>query len=343
MEENKIYRPILKKAWDITLKFKSLWFLGFFAALISSGGEFELLSRIILNPNSNKGLIREAISSFKLGIENNLSAGENLWSNLWTLIISAPVNLVSAILVLLVAIIIAVFIIWLITVSQVGLIRNVDLASKDKTATINEGIDTGVEIFWPIFTVNLIYKIILLIIFVLLGKEILLLISMGNIGTIIHIILLVLFSIITVIISFLIRYQILYIILKKEKIIPALKSAWKLFINNWLLSLEMAFILFIIYMIVIYLATFITSVLLAVPLVFATYSSQIPVLVLMILVLTSVLAIIIMTLFVTATLSVFQWSSWILLFNKINMGKTLSKIVKLSEQSPNIPNPFNKK
>lgn len=343
MEETKFYRPILKKAWDITMKFKSLWFLGFFAALISSGGEFELLSRIIFSPTANKGFIGEAFKGFQEGIQNNLPAGGNIWSNLWSVITSAPVNIISAILVLVVAIIIALFVIWLTTVSQVGLIRNTDLATKNKKSTINEGIDAGVENFWPIFTVNVVYKFILLIIFVLLGQEIYLLVSMGNIGTILHIILLVIFSIITVIISFIIRYQILYIILKKEKIIPALKSAWKLFITNWLLSLEMAFILFIIYMIIIYLTTFATSVLLAVPLVFATYSTQIPVLVLMALVLTAVVSIIAITILITALLSVFQWSAWVLLFNKMSTEKTLSKIVKLSEQSPTIPNIFNKK
>ena len=46
-------------------------------------------------------------------------------------------------------------------------------------------------------------------------------------------------------------------ILKKEKIITALKSAWKLFIGNWLISLEMAFILFIVYLSAAYLTAFI--------------------------------------------------------------------------------------
>ncbi|MDO8669642.1 MAG: hypothetical protein Q7K65_05095 [Candidatus Buchananbacteria bacterium] len=343
MEENKIYKPILKKAWAITWKFKSLWFLGFFAALISSGGEFELLSRIISDPASNQSFIREMINSFQTGIQDNLPAGGNLWSNLWSVISSAPTSLVTAVLVILITIIIALFVLWLMIVSQIGLIKNIDSAKENKMSTINEGIDAGVEKFWPILIINIVYKIILLVIFLVLGKEILLLITLGTLGSVIHVVSLVLFSIIVVIISFLIRYQILYIVLRKEKILSALKSAWKLFLGNWLISLEMAFILFIVYMVVFYLATFLTAVLLAVPLIFVTYSSQIPALVLMILVLTSVLAIVIMTLLVTALLSVFQWSSWVILFNQINTNKTLSKIARLSAKSPNIPNIFKKK
>jgi len=343
MEETKIYRPILKKSWDIIWHFKSLWFLGFFAALISSGGEFELLSKIIFDTNGDKNFIREAINGFKDGLQNTLPDSGNILANLWALTTSAPINIISTILILLVAIIITAFIVWLTTVSQIGLIRNVNLATQNKPATINEGIDAGVENFWPILVINLIYKTILLIIFVLLGKEIILLVALGYAGTVIHIVSLVLLSIITIIISFLVRYQILYIIIKKEKIITALKSAGRLFVNNWLLSLEMAFILFIVYVAVLYISTFITAVLLAVPLVFTTYSSQIPVAVLIGLIMTAALAIIIYTILVTALMSVFQWSAWILLFNQMNTGKTLSKIVKLSEQSPNISNLFRKK
>lgn len=343
MEENKIYRPILKKALNITWKFKSLWFLGFFAALISSGGEFELLSRIFLNPINNEPMTKGVINSFKMGLENSLPSGGNLWTNIWNLIMSAPVNLIATVLVLLVMIIIAFFIIWLIVVSQAGLIRNTDLASQGKSATINEGIDAGLASFWPILIVNFIYKIILLVIFIILGKEILLLVSLGSWGIIIHISLLVLFSFITIIISFIVRYQIFYIVLRKEKIITALKSAWQLFTGNWLISLEMAFLLFLIYMVVLYTVTFATAILLALPLVVATYPLSIPIFVIMALALTSVILILIITILATSLLSVFQWSSWILLFNQISGSKTLSKLVKLSEQSPNLTNIFKKK
>ena len=103
MEERTLYRPILKEAWQITKNFKSLWFLGLFAAVLGGSGEFELLARIIFKPGSNQGLILGAFESFKTGIQNTLPTGADLWSNLLTLLINAPLNLISLILVLAIA------------------------------------------------------------------------------------------------------------------------------------------------------------------------------------------------------------------------------------------------
>lgn len=343
MEETALYRPILKKAWQITTRLKSLWFLGLFAAILSSGGEFELLTRIIFNRDTSQSTTKGIIDNFMLGIQNSLQTGESFWSNAWSSLITNPVAMITTLLVLIVVMAITLFIIWLAIVSQVGLINNVSLVDKKKKFTINGGIDAGVEKFWPVLSVNIIYKIILFIIFMLLGKELITFVTLGTAGTIIHIISLVLFSIITVIVSFIIRYQIMFIVLKKERVMPAMKSAWNLFVKNWLVSLEMAVLMFIVYAIAVYLTAFITSVLLAIPVVFITYTTQIPVWFVMIIGLTSVLAIFIITFIITAMLSVFQWSSWTLLFNKISGNSAISRITRLSEQSPNITVPFSKK
>ena len=343
MEEKQLYRPILKKAWQITRKFKSLWFLGLFAAIFSGGGEFEILSRIIFNPVNDQGVMKEFMASFKSGLNDSLQAGGDLWTNFFNSLTTSPINLLSAILILVLAIIIALFFIWLSIVSQVGLIRNINLINQGKKTTINEGIDAGVEKFWPVLSVQVVYKIILLIIFILLGKELLLLVALKTAGTVIHIIALVLFSLIILITSFIVRYQIFYIVLTKEKIMASLKSAWNLFTSNWLISLEMAFILFIVYLVAAYITAFATALFLAIPLALATYSQQIPMIFILLIGATAILAIFIITFLITALVNVFQWSSWTLLFDKISAGKTLGKIVKLSESSPNLSQIFRKK
>lgn len=343
MEEKQLYRPILKKAWQITRKFKSLWLLGLLAAIFSGGGEFEILSRIIFNPISDQGAIKEFMASFKSGLNDSLQAGGDLWTNFISSLTTSPINLLSAVLILFLAIIIALFFIWLSIVSQVGLIRNVNLINQGKKTTVNEGIDAGVEKFWPVLAVQLVYKIILLIIFILLGKELLLLVFLKTVGTIIHLAALVLFSLIILITSFIIRYQIFYIVLKKEKIMVSLKSAWALFTGNWLVSLEMAFILFIVYLAAAYITAFATALFLAIPLALATYSQQLPMIFILLIGATSILAIFVITFLITAVVNVFQWSAWTLLFNKISTTKTLSKIVKLSEQSPDLSQIFRKK
>jgi hypothetical protein len=265
-----------------------------------------------------------------------------VWSNAWTSITSSPADILLALLILIVTIAIVVFVIWLAVVSQVGLIRNISLNNKNKQTTINDGIDEGVNKFWPILIVNVVYKLILLVIFVLLGKEILLLAKIGSAGVILHIISLLIFSIVVIVISFLVRYQIIFMVIKGEKTVDALKSSYNLFKENWLVSIEMAFILFVVYVIAAYLTAILTSIFLAVPLVFVTYSNQIPVFVIITIGLLSISAVFVITFLITAVLSTFQWASWTLLFDQINSNKTVAKIARLSERSPNVRIPFKK-
>jgi len=337
MEENMFFRPILKTAWQITKKFKSLWFLGLFAAILSVSGEFELLAKIIFGTNKTDSTFGLMIKEFKDGMGAGLEKSYNFWNGAWESLTNSPMEMISLILILIATIIITLFVIWLAVVSQIGLIKNISLINKKKKPTINEGIDTGVENFWPILLINIIYKILLMLIFLLLSKEVLLLIIWGVTGTIIHIISLTSISIITILISFVVRYQILSIILNKEKAIPALKAACRLFKDNWLISIEMAFILFIVYIIAAYLTVFLTAILLAIPIVFITFANQIPSAVIMTIGLMSFIAIFIQTFIITALFSTYQWSSWTLLFSEINNKKAISKIVRLSEKSPNIP------
>ena len=46
--------------------------------------------------------------------------------------------------------------------------------------------------------------------------------------------------------SLLMNYSIAFVVIKDQKMLEALKNGWKLFKNNWLISVEMAFMLFLI-------------------------------------------------------------------------------------------------
>ena len=50
---------------------------------------------------------------------------------------------------------------------------------------------------------------------------------------------------VAIILSFVIKYAIAYIIIKGSSLKDAVQNGYKLFINNWLVSLEMAFLLFV--------------------------------------------------------------------------------------------------
>jgi hypothetical protein len=61
---------------------------------------------------------------------------------------------------------------------------------------------------------------------------------------VIYILLFVIFIPIAVAFSLMIKYAIAFVVLKKQKFSKAFVSAWHLFKENWIVSLEVAFILF---------------------------------------------------------------------------------------------------
>jgi hypothetical protein len=343
MEAGALHRPILKKAWQITRQFKTLWFLGLFAAIVSGSGEFGLLTRIFFFQGQNDGVFSKTYDNFQLGLQDSIEAGSNLWSNIWISVTESPESFISALFILIVSIAITIFVIWLVTVAQAGLISNISRINKNKKTTINEGIDVGVEKFWSILTVNVIYKVVLGIIFILLGKELLLLTTIGLGSTIMHVALLTIASVIVVVLSFVVRYQILNIVLNKEKVIPAFRSAWQLFTKNWLISLEMAFIVFLVYLVATALAVFLTAIFLAIPLVFIAYPDIIPYFAMIIISILSLISMFVITFFIVAFVSTLNWSIWTLLYDKIKTKGPMSAIMRLSDRSPNLPSPFGRK
>jgi len=50
----------------------------------------------------------------------------------------------------------------------------------------------------------------------------------------------------SIVLSFLTKYAIAFVVIKEESLLSAYKESWNLFIKNWLISVEMAFLLFFI-------------------------------------------------------------------------------------------------
>ena len=332
MEGQQLYRPILARAWQITKKFKGLWFFGFFAAIISSGGEYEIIARALYNPG-NQGLLSTTVAGFQQGLQEGLVSNAGLWKNLFSALFANSSAVIVGLAIFILVIAVVLFLLWLSTVSQIGLIRNISLINKTKKPTFNEGLDAGVKLFWPVFLINVIFKAILFILLLLLGKELLLLAGKGGLATAIYFISFIIFVIITLIISFLVRYQIFYLVLKKQHWLEALKSSWKLFRKNWLISLEMAFLMFIFYVVVFVVSAFIVAVLTAIPtVVLLTYLFYLPIFVKSIIALVCVILIVLTMIASTILINTYQWASWTLLFDRLALKDELSKIIRLGQK-----------
>ena len=155
-----LYRPILKQAWQITLKYKHLWFFGLFAALVSSGGEYEIIMHAI-NAPSNEGISGAIMSGLANGWSEGAKVGGiNLLVGFWQTLTPGSASLIIILLGLALTISLTLFLIWLSTVSQIGLIRNAYLligkAKIIRKPNINEGIDFGMKYFWPVLLINII-------------------------------------------------------------------------------------------------------------------------------------------------------------------------------------------
>ena len=344
METSSLYRPILRKSWLITKKFKSLWLFGIFATLVSSGGEYEIISRAIYNPTGG-GFFNDIINSFRLGIDNGLAmSGGHLWQNIWIALTQNTQSLLTAIAILIIAVAITLFIIWLVTVSQIGIIRNTALADKNKKFTVNEGIAFGNANFWPVLLSNVILRVVLFVLFWVIGKEIIFLYKSGTWGVLAYYLSFIVFVIITLIVSFIIKYQIYYLLLKKKKFIESFRLAWELFIKNWLISLEMALIMFLVYLATAFIALFISVILWAIFFsVVPIYLSVLPFILKITLAALSVILSVIIAIFIASVTTTFQWTGWTILFNKLDGGDEESKIARLSQQIQQIPEYLAKK
>ncbi|MDP2684628.1 MAG: hypothetical protein Q8P20_06320 [bacterium] len=231
------YRDILKRAFDLVKHNKYLWFFGFFAAAMGGLGEFE---SVFKDYNS--------ISETSDGIFTwqSLYQGGFFWiivENIKTFFSDFPWQ---AFFILLITAVVFIVIYWLAIVSQIALFDAAHKLSRNKKTKYAEGYSVGNKHFFPVLAVNIGFRIILYGIFIIIAAPLLSWFLVGeNVwGGIFFVILLFLIYIpISVIVSFIIKYTIAYIVIHEKKTWESVKSAWHLFKRNWLVSIEMALII----------------------------------------------------------------------------------------------------
>lgn len=333
-----LYRPALKKAVEITKKFKPLWFFGIFAVLVSAGGEYEIISRAFYNVDEG-GLINSFLVAFQSGWQEGMQlANGNFWSNFGQMVSSNPAALISTLFVLLLILTLTLFISWLAVVSQIALVKGCSLAGKNKKFSIVEGVEYANGNFWSILLIVAILKFILFLMFALLGWELVLLFGTGVLGVIIYLVSFTVFVMAVLVISFILKYQTFYILLKRQKFQTALNSAWNLFTKNWLISLEMALLMFLAYLVSAALSAFIIYFFSGIPLVVIPfYFMAMPGLLKILVAVIAVILMVIGVLFVTAVMTVFQMAGWVALFERLEGDDGSSKLERWGEDLKQLP------
>ena len=235
-----LYRDIIKRAVKGSWSNKYFWFFGLFATFFTSSSLYGLFVNVVSGEVANN----------PFPILNRLSSLFSLdtFGNIGSMMASDPINMAIIVFIYFSFIVLFFFVTWLSTVSQGALVNNAALELTEKENNLKIGLNAGIEKFWPVFSLNIFLKAIFYLGFFIISLPFILGIfqkeSLSD--NLIFSIIFVFFVSLAIIFSFIIKYSIAYIVLKKENFAGGLKKGWSLFKDNWLISIEMAFLLFFI-------------------------------------------------------------------------------------------------
>ncbi|MFA6392355.1 MAG: hypothetical protein WCW66_06480 [Patescibacteria group bacterium] len=325
-----LYRNIIREAWQFAWQKKFLWFFGLFAVLLGNGGEYEILFQNFDSISNKQTLI--------YNFENIAKTGQ--LKIYWDNVVSYFSNYTaSAIGVFVLALAIFVIIVWLVVISQAGLIDSTLKIKAGKKANLESGFLVGRKYFSQIFVLNLLSKFLIYALIFLIGIPLVYLFiekeSWGwNIAfSIISFIILVPLSIV---VSFIIKYASAFVIDKGLKTGEALKSGWKLFTSNWLITIEMALVVlginFVLGMGLVIALTILSVPFILLALIFSILGSGIGLYIMGVM----LVVVLVAAGFIAGSfISTFQFVSWTLLYKKLLESKNTSKIVRMFSKLPN--------
>jgi|APSaa5957512622_1039677.scaffolds.fasta_scaffold37169_2 hypothetical protein len=227
------YRTVYPKAWQITRKNPVVWFFGLFAALLGYY-EIETLSGLANNfPDFISTNIKSWVDIFVTFSNANLT-----WSSLPdVLALFGLFILFSAITILAIS-------------SQASLTYTASAKGKQSVKkSLGLQLQNGVDKFWPVFGLNIINSLIVYFFLSMVVMPLIYFLSNANDWVIYIILGLFVFFILVplvIIISFVTRYGIGFVVIKNQKFTDAFVNSWLLFRINWIITLENAFLLLLI-------------------------------------------------------------------------------------------------
>ena len=318
------YRSILKQALNLSWKNKYLWFFGLFASLTIAGGTIE--SQFITQ-SFGEGVTG---SSFA-GLESILNAAGifgAIFIGIPALFSQNIIVILNSITIIILIVALAAAIIWLAISSQAAIVKATKklLNSKKKIQSLEfrESLSEGSKKFWPVLLLNILIRFLITIAFFISSLPLLLMIiSDSYFFVILYTILFVIFVPVALSLSLIVKYAISYCILEDEPFIKALEKGYDLFKKNWLISLEVGVLLFLITL----LSSFVLLVLLTI-FVFPLFAAGAIFSYFWLIALTVLIAFIVVITF-GSLLTTFQISSWTNLYLHLKANKGRAKLERL--------------
>ncbi len=325
----KFYRSILKRAFLISWYYKFLWLFGLFAVLLGSGGEYEALSQF----SAQQGNFWE---TWRRLSDLGLFRKETLF-NISKIIIHQPIAAIIIFTLFAALGLLLALLVWLVITSQAAIVYATGRIIGQKNTGFRQSVNAGVNYFWPTLILNSLNKIVIYLLFSVFLGIFYYFFSLKTALATVFFILALAFSLI---ISFVIKYAIGFVIIKKERLGPALAKALRLFWANWLVSVEMALLLFVIGILGTIITTFLIFVLAAPFSVLLAIAAHIPFFFGKILILIFIFSLLLFIVFLAGAFwTVFQTSAWTILFIELISRGGRSKLVRLLAKKKKIAKP----
>jgi hypothetical protein len=318
----RIYRDIIKNAWHVLWRYAWLWPFGLMAAIAGNGGEYGSIISAVDRLSSEGDFIAGLRTAL---VDNKFNLA---WQNFEQALIRTPESFMATLFLLVVAVMI---IVWLVIVSQAALIKAVGKLDSGEPASFSEVAIAGNHHFWPILMLNIIVRcaIWLLLAVAILPFLISYLMRAGSAEfDSLIIISFLIFIPLSVLISFIIKYAAIAVVLDKKSWWGGLEQAVGLFFRNWLVSLEMATIIFAVnIMLSVLIYSLVASSLVTIPVylafqgvTLATILRFVPQLLLLIV--------------AGAWFSTFQYAAWTILYRRLTQGQVIPKLERLTQDIP---------
>lgn len=240
------YRSLFKKAWSIVWGYKHLWFFGLFASLLIGGGawEYQMFTES-LNQNLTNG------STISLGSPVAMGAFlQALVFGLINLFNYDFLTIINTLSIILITFIFLAVIVWLAAVCQAALISSIKKigdSKKEVDCGIRAGLSEAAVFFWPVLLINLVTRVVISALLFIAGFPLLFIsIQDSRLMATSYLILFIIFIPVCLGISLISKYVIAFKVLDHKSSVSAIEHGFRLFMNNWLVSLETAVSLFLI-------------------------------------------------------------------------------------------------
>ena len=244
MKKEPTYKDAFMHGLYSIKKYTSLWFCGFFAMFLGQFGLWDFFSSMhlaqqegVVGVGRNLLILSQSIHDVSL---LQLSVDKWVWF-FWLCIFVVGFFLLIMVLAV---------------VSQGTIVYALGQQCKllhKKRINIEKAWQVGVRNFWTLFGITLIKKA--LIFFLTCGIGITLLAALRQGSTMSINVFFGVFAVAVVlgiILSFLVVYATAYVVIEKYNIRDALVSSWRLFLNHWLVSLEVGVLMLLLYIAVLF-------------------------------------------------------------------------------------------